>query len=256
MWRTQTAIMGLTLGAIVVACAAGCSLISTSAAPSGLQQQISQGASIDAEARSQAAVPAKAAPARAVTGAKASTASGARAKGITVGRTAAEVSGKDITAVGDSVMLAVSLALQHAYPGICIDAVVSRPMSVGLSVLRQLAASGGLRPVLIVGLGTNGGVTAQQVHQLMAIVGGKRKVVLVNTFVPLPYEQDSNAVLAAAARTYPNVVLANWNKTISDRTTLLWPDRIHPQPSGAKLYAAMIRTAVVQAVQPGYAGSR
>lgn len=229
MSRTQTAIRGLALGAIVVACAAGCSLISPSAAPNGLQRQISQGAKVDAAGRS---------------GEKASTASRARAKPSTAERTAAEVPGKDITAVGDSVMLAVSLPLQQAFPGIYIDAVVSRFMSAGLSEVQQLAASGGLRPVVIVGLGTNGGVTAQQVHQLMAIVGSKRKVVLVNTFVPLPYEQDTNSVLAAAARTYPNVVLANWNQTISHRTSLLWPDGIHPQPSGAKVYAAMIKTAV------------
>jgi hypothetical protein len=219
MSGTQAAIRGLTLGAIVVACAAGCSLTSPSAAPNGMQRQISQGARADAEGRSRAAVPARATP-------------------------TAEVPGKDITAVGDSVMLAVSLPLQQAFPGIYIDAVVSRFMSAGLSVLQQLAASGGLRPVVIVGLGTNGGVAAQQVHQLMAIVGSKRKVVLVNTFVPLPYEQDTNSVLAAAARTYPNVVLANWNQIISHRTSLLWPDGIHPQPSGAKVYTGMIKAAV------------
>jgi hypothetical protein len=36
----------------------------------------------------------------------------------------------------------------------------------------------------MVGLGTNGGVTTQQVQQLMAIVGVKREVILVNTLVP------------------------------------------------------------------------
>lgn len=244
MPRTQSAIRGLALGATVVACAVGCSMMSPSAPPSGLQRQISQGARADAQGRSQAAAPATTASCEAVTGGTASTASGARAKPSTAERTAAEVSGKDITAVGDSVMLAVSLALHQAFPGIYINAVVSRFMSAGLSVLQQAAASGGLRPVVIVGLGTNGGVTAQQIHQLMAIVGSKRKVVLVNTFVPLPYEQDTNSVLAAAARRYPNVVLANWNQTISHRTNLLWPDGIHPQPSGAEVYAAMIKAAV------------
>jgi hypothetical protein len=243
MSRTQTAIRGLILVAIV-ASATACSIIGPPAAPTGLQRQISQGAKADAEGRSQAAVPAKAAPARAVAGAKAITTNRAKAT--------AEISGKDITAVGDSVLLASSLSLQQVFPGIYVNAAVSRFMYAGLSVLQQLAASGQLRPVLIVALGTNGGVTTQQVHQLMAIVGSKRKVVLVNTFVPLPYEQDTNSVLAAAARTYPNVVLANWNKTISDRTSLLWPDDIHPHyPAGTKVYAAMIKTAVAQAVQAG-----
>jgi hypothetical protein len=240
MSRTQTVIRSLILVAIV-ASATACSM-GPPAAPAGLQQQISQGAKADAEGRSRAAVPAKAAPVRAVAGAKARTTNRAKAT--------AAVSGKDITAVGDSVLLPSSLSLQQVFPGIYVDAAVSRFMDAGLSVLQRLAASGQLRPVVIVALGTNGGVTTQQVHQLMAIVGSKRKVVLVNTFVPLPYEQGTNSVLAAAARTYPNVVLANWNKTISDRTSLLWPDDIHPHyPAGTRVYAAMIKAAVAQAVQ-------
>jgi hypothetical protein len=242
MSRTQTAIRSLMLVAIV-ASATACS-IGSPAAPTGLQQQISAGAKADAEARSQAAVPERAAPAKAVAGAKA----------ITTNRSTAApaVSGKDITAVGDSVMLASSVSLQQVLPGIYVDAKVSRFMDAGLSVLQRLAASGQLRPVVIVGLGTNGGVTTQQVHQLMAIVGGKRKVILVNTFVPLPYEQGTNSVLAAAARSYPNVILANWNKTISDRTSLLWPDGIHPHyPAGTRVYAAMIKAAVARAAPSG-----
>jgi hypothetical protein len=229
----------------IVACATACS-VGGLGAPTGLQQQISQGAKADAEGRSPTAVPAEAAPVRAVAGVKARTTTHAKAT--------AEVSGRDITAVGDSVLLASSLSLQQVFPGIYVNAAVSRFMYAGLSLLQQLAASGQLRPVVIVALGTNGGVTTQQVHQLMAIVGSKRKVVLVNTFVPLPYEQDTNSVLAVAARTYPNVVLANWNKTISDRTSLLWPDDIHPHyPAGTKVYAAMIKAAVAQAVQTGSA---
>jgi hypothetical protein len=92
-------------------------------------------------------------------------------------------------------------------------------------------------------------VTTGQVRQLMRVVGSKRKVILVNTFVPLSYEQPTNSVLAAEARTYPNVVLADWNKTISHRASLLWPDDIHPRyPAGTKVYAAMIKAAVAHAV--------
>jgi hypothetical protein len=237
MRRKRTALARLALGAIVVACGGACSVLSPSAAPKGLEQQISQGAKADARGRSLA----EAAPAGAGAGAKAST--------VSRGRAAVVVSGKDITAVGDSVMLASSLSLQQAFPGIYVDAVVSRHMYEGLSVLRQLAGDGELRPVVIVGLGTNGGVTADQVRQLMRIAGSKRTVILVNTFVPLSYEQPANGVLAATASAYPNVVLADWNKAISHRTSLLWPDDIHPHyPAGTKVYAAMIKAAVARAV--------
>jgi hypothetical protein len=99
------------------------------------------------------------------------------------------------------------------------------------SAARQLAHR--LRPVVIVGLGTNGRVTTQQVQPLMAIVRAKREVTLVNTLVPLPYEQGTNNVPADAARTYPNVFLANWNKVISGHVNLLRPDGIHPLYAGS-----------------------
>jgi hypothetical protein len=227
---------------IVVASVTACSMLGPSSPPKGLQQQISQGAKANAAGRSQAG----AAAAGAVAGAK-----------VSGSKAAPGASGQDITAIGDSVMLASSMSLQQALPGIYVDAAISRHTFVGLGILRRLAASGQLRPVVVVALGTNGGVTTDQVHQLMGIVGSKRKVVLVNTFVPLPYEQSTNSALAAAARTYPNVVLANWDKTISGRTSLLWPDEIHPHyPAGTRVYAATIKTAVEQAAASGSAGPR
>ena len=37
--------------------------------------------------------------------------------------------------------------------------------------------------------------------------------------------------------------LANWNLAIAADPSLLWPDGIHPQPSGAKLYARVVLAA-------------
>jgi hypothetical protein len=254
MSRTQTVISSLILGSIIVATGAACSLLSPGSAPFGLQQQIAQGAKADAEGRAQSPVaPAGVAPAAPVAGGLATapaTVSGpSPAQAGTPSPTApAEVPGTDITAIGDSVMLASSMSLQQAFPGIYVDAAISRHTFAGLDILKRLADRGQLRPVVIVGLGTNGGVTTGQVRQLMAIVGRQRKVILVNTFVPLSYERPTNSALAAAARAYPNVVLANWDQAISDHVNLLWPDRIHPHyPAGTRVYAAMVKAAVDQA---------
>jgi hypothetical protein len=157
---------------------------------------------------------------------------------------AAKVSGWQITAVGDSVMVASTAALVSALPGIYIDAQVGRQMATGLAVVQSLAASGELRHYVVVGLGTNGTVTAAQIRQLGRIIGPHRDLVLINTFGPMSWESQVNAVLAAAARHGSHVVLANWHQAIAHRTYLLWPDGIHPQPSGAKLYARVVLAAV------------
>ena len=163
---------------------------------------------------------------------------GVPAPGITRGL------GRDVTAVGDSVMLASAPQLQAALPGIYIDAVVSRQMGQGIALVSELAARHTLRPIVVVGLGTNGDVTTAQVHALLRAIGPTRKLVLVNTFVPRPWENADNQVLAAAARNYPRVTLANWFTTIRDRTSLLWSDGVHPQPRGAAVYAHMVASAV------------
>ena len=155
--------------------------------------------------------------------------------------------GRDVTAIGDSVMLAAAQQLRAVLPGSYIDAQVSRQMSQGIAVVRQLARGGELRPIVVVGLGTNGPVTMPQVRALQAVAGPRRALVLVNTFVPRRWQSEVNAVLAAAARRYGDVTIADWYTTIRNRTGLLWGDGVHPQPAGAVLYARMVAAAVRQA---------
>jgi hypothetical protein len=167
----------------------------------------------------------------------------------------ARVSGSQVFAIGDSVMLASAVQVAAALPGISIDAQVSRQVSAGLPIVQRLAAAGALRPVVVFALGTNGAFTAQQMRQLIRAVGPHRDLVLVNTYEARPWEAGVNRVIAAAARRYPNVVMANWFAAIEHRTRLLWPDEVHPQPSGARLYARMIAAAVRAARTAGAAGS-
>ncbi len=157
----------------------------------------------------------------------------------------AAVSGRSVTAVGDSVMVAATPALDQALPGIYIDAMVGRQFSTGLDVIAQLKAQGLLRQIVVVGLGTNGTVTSDEIRQLFAEIGPHRRLVLVNTFEDRSWEREVNSTLAAAARSHPSdVVLADWYDTIKNRTSLLWPDGIHPQPGGGVVYAQMLKAAL------------
>ena len=154
------------------------------------------------------------------------------------------IRGASVTAIGDSVMLASAAELHATLPGIYIDALVSRQMSAGLQVIKDLASTGRLRRIVVVGLGTNGTVAGAQIRQLLAIIGRHRRLVLVNTFVPRPWQDEVNGALEAAARHHPNVVVANWLAAIEHRTSLLWDDGVHPRPPGGRLYARVIQTAI------------
>jgi peptidoglycan/LPS O-acetylase OafA/YrhL len=219
------------LAAIMVVCTAGYGVVYSPPGQS-LQQQIAAGARVSAVTRP---APASSNPARVVAG--------------TAGHLSLRHLGRAITAIGDSVMLASAIQLRAALPGIFIDARVSRQLSQGIAVEQQLASSGALRPIVVVGLGTNGAITMQQARALRAVAGPQRMLVLVNTFVPRSWQAEVNRVLATAARRYRDVVLAGWLATIRNRTSLLWGDGVHPRPAGAVLYARMVAAAALQAAR-------
>jgi Cytosol aminopeptidase family, N-terminal domain len=154
------------------------------------------------------------------------------------------VTGWMITAVGDSVMLAAAPELQAALPGIYIDAAASRQMNAGLAEVRMIAAAGGLRRVVLVGLGANGTVTASQINRLRAVIGPDRWLVLVNTYTARPWEQAVNAAIAKAARRDPRVLMVDWFSAIENHTNLLRLDQVRPRPSGGSLYARVVKAVV------------
>jgi peptidoglycan/LPS O-acetylase OafA/YrhL len=154
------------------------------------------------------------------------------------------VDGWQVTAVGDSVMLASAQGLEDDMPGIDIDAKVGMQMATGIQIVQSMAADGELRNVVVVGLGTNGPITPGQVWQLREAAGHNRELIMVNTFGPMPWESEVNGVLAKATWHKPHVALADWYDTIRGRTYLLWSDGIHPQPSGGRLYAHMIADTI------------
>lgn len=239
-WRSPVGAVPVVaaMAALTVACTAGYGVINPPAASSGMEQQISKGAQVSASTRMQHQAAGSRAPSPVPASAPALPPAGPQTA------QPVKVHGSQITAVGDSVMLAAAPELHAALPGIYIDAAVSRQMTAGIAIISRLAQRGLLRHVLVVGLGTNGTITSGNIRQLAALAGPHRKIVLVNTFVPMPWEQPDNQILAAAARRYPNVVLADWLHTIGHRTSLLWNDGVHPRPAGAALYAKMIKRAV------------
>jgi hypothetical protein len=227
---------------LAVACAAGYGILSSSGRPAP-HPQTGAGARVSAATQPASAASRDAGPRRSHPpdgGAPAPTVAAKRG-GATL---TLPVTGWMVTAVGDSVMLAAAPALQAALPGIYIDAAVSRQMNAGLAEVRMIAAAGGLRRVVLVGLGTDGAVTASQINGLRSVIGPDRWLVLVNTYAARPWEQEVNAAMAKAARLDPRVLMVNWFSAIASHTNLLRPDQVRPRPPGASLYARVVKAVV------------
>ncbi|WP_345801549.1 acyltransferase family protein [Microbacterium sp. AZCO] len=157
------------------------------------------------------------------------------------------VTGNEITAIGDSVMLASAPALLERFPGIQIDAAVSRSTWAGPGILQALADAGQLRPYILIGLGTNGPVDGGSLDRMAEIAGPDRHLVLVNAFAPRDWIPGVNADLAAFAAAHPGSALADWSSAIAGHEDLLAGDRIHPGDAGGRIYADAVAEAVAQA---------
>jgi hypothetical protein len=132
-----------------------------------------------------------------------------------------------VTAVGDSVMLDYQGPLETDVPGVAVYAAVSRQWSDGENILSLLKASGKLGAEVIVALGTNGPISDTDFDTMMSILSGASRVVFVNTHVDRPWQDPNNAVLAAGATRYPNVVVADWASLAAQNPQWFGPDGTH-----------------------------
>ncbi|WP_394770970.1 acyltransferase family protein [Lacisediminihabitans sp.] len=163
----------------------------------------------------------------------------------TPSRTPAALPGGDqITAIGDSVMLASAPELQSTFPGIQIDAVVSRQLSSVPSILQGMVAAGTLRPTVLIGLGTNGPIDRSTLDEVRSIAGSAHDIVMINVQAPRGWTDGVNSTLTRFAQQYRDVELANWRDAISGHLDLLAPDQIHPGSAGGAIYARAVTDAL------------
>jgi peptidoglycan/LPS O-acetylase OafA/YrhL len=152
--------------------------------------------------------------------------------------------GSSITAIGDSVMLASAPELQSAFPGIQIDAVVSRQLADAPAVLTSLRDQGALRDTVLLGLGTNGPIDEKILDRIRSIATPARHIVVVNVQAPRGWTAGVNETLTRFAQQYRDVELANWRDAIAGHLALLARDQIHPGSRGGLIYVTAVRDAL------------
>lgn len=159
--------------------------------------------------------------------------------------------GDQITAIGDSVMLASSQGLSEVFPGIQTDASVSRSIMVAPELIGNDLSAGSLRQWVLIGLGTNSAITPDQLDQIRNMIGPDRVLVLVNAHGDHTWIPPTNQVLADYAAAHPdNVVLVDWDATANANAQVLGSDGIHPSMD-SDIYAKAVKQAIEQWIASG-----
>ncbi|SCC30661.1 Peptidoglycan/LPS O-acetylase OafA/YrhL, contains acyltransferase and SGNH-hydrolase domains [Arthrobacter sp. NIO-1057] len=151
--------------------------------------------------------------------------------------------GQDVTALGDSVMLASSPQMLKKLPGISIHASVGAQIWDAPARLSELKSAGELRKVVVVGLGTNGDIPAGTLEQIRSVIGAKRELLLITTFAPRQWISHVNDSLRAAAESDSKTHLIDWAHTAPTVDDMARDD-IHPGPHGGAAYGQLLADAV------------
>jgi peptidoglycan/LPS O-acetylase OafA/YrhL len=164
----------------------------------------------------------------------------------------------DVLTIGDSVMLdAATDLVADLGPSTTVDAVVGRQVSDGITRLTDYRAAGRLvgLSALVIGLGTNGPMSVAQCDQILTLSSGVPRVVFINVRMPRPWESVTNGTLATCTAHQPGVVVADWYDA-SAAPGVLGPDAIHASPTGATVYASLVRRVLSTVTPRGAGGER
>lgn len=152
--------------------------------------------------------------------------------------------GEGVTAIGDSVMVGVEQELKRVFPEMTVDAAIGRQVYQAPGIIKALEESGSLGHTIILGLGTNGSFTEKQFTDILNLLGNDRRIVIINTRVPKPWETVVNQILAQVVDKYPDIEMLNWYSASGGHDEYFYADGVHLKEVGIKAYVTLVSEAI------------
>lgn len=152
-----------------------------------------------------------------------------------------KVSGIQVVGIGDSVLLGASKELYKKFPNGYFDGKVSRTLSAGETVLKELKSKGKLGNIIILALANNGDYSTKKNKELMEIVE-KREVFWINAVGA--DDPTFNDKFKKFAENYPNIHIVEWDRVSKGHKEYFYADGIHTKDEGIKKYAETIYEAI------------
>ncbi|XIE86791.1 acyltransferase family protein [Corynebacterium kroppenstedtii] len=154
--------------------------------------------------------------------------------------------GTNITAIGDSVMLASQEKLRERFPGIDIDAEVSRHYQAASRIIDHLKEQHALRQFVFLGFGTNGQAFPGEIDQIITSIGRTHTIVIAMPYGDREYMRNAQKQVVDAAKKHSNVYAADWCEYANHHVSELASDGIHPRGNATAGYTNAFVTALKQ----------
>ena len=157
--------------------------------------------------------------------------------------TAEIVKNLPVVGIGDSVLLGAKKELSEKFPNGYFDGKVSRNLSAGETILKDLKSKGKLSDTVILALANNGDYLIKKNKELMEIVGD-RQVFWINAVGA--DDPNFNAKFKEFAKDYPNLHIVEWDVVAKGHKEYFYADGIHTKGEGLKKYAETVYNAVYE----------
>lgn len=165
-----------------------------------------------------------------------------------------------LVAVGDSVMLGAVDTIQGIpnwrvnvdargcrQPTWRGDGCGATDIPSGVDALRAARAAGHMGGAVVVSLGNNGPMSAEQFDAVMTEVADQRLVLALTLSEPRSYEGPNNAVITGATARWPNLRIVDWHAAAKDHPEYFGDgEGIHLSQTGATAMATLIATHLPQ----------
>ena len=183
----------------------------------------------------------------------------------TVSNTMGRSDGSDVSMFGDSISVMSTNAIKSVLPQIRLDAISGTWLNkdnetFGKSAVSRIKETSELREIVVVAMGTNGGVTYSDIDALISAVdsdGKSHKIILMTIYVERLASSafsgasnmmsNTNSVVKTASSNHENISYADWAEAVRNAgsASILSDNDVHPSnPTGTELFARTIQTAV------------
>ncbi|WP_130011146.1 acyltransferase family protein [Serinicoccus sediminis] len=160
-------------------------------------------------------------------------------------------SGSDLTAIGDSLVVTSADGLTYRFPDLAFVAESNRQWGDASERVGEALEAGTVRDNVVLHLGTNAGVDADALREVLDMLGPERNVVVMDIYVQASFTESSNEALREVVADYPHAVVGEWNATISQQPETLQSDNVHPDLDGMHVYAEVVARAFDELARRG-----